>query len=390
MPKSVSAQVISVPFVIRDRPFLNTVLKGIRAYVRQHTAWEIILPQYYVGLHGFEDFQPKVIGQITGVPKARMLPEILKRQVPTVLVGYSPRPDFTSTVILDYEKMAKEAVTHFVQQGITRLALVGSRNERKHDHREFGRHILMQAQIYGVPCEAYLGGGQDEELTVPLYQQFEHLAEWLRGQPYGVGIICADDAYANRIMMAANRVGRRAGHDFLLMGCGNDSAFCESVTPALTSMDLGYEEMGWLAAKKLHALIAHSGEENEEVVISSSEVRMRRSSRRIGRPGSFVAQAMDLIWHASDNIPTPEQVAKSLGINRRTLDRHFMAQLDRSISTEIRSARIAIAENLLLENEISLAEVAFHCGFSDQAHLCREVKRETGLTPTAIRNHKAR
>lgn len=48
--------------------------------------------------------------------------------------------------------------------------------------------------------------------------------------------------------------------------------------------------------------------------------------------------------------------------------------------------RIERAKRLLLQTNLPLAEIALHCGFSDQSHLTRVVKRHTGLTPRRLRD----
>jgi AraC-like DNA-binding protein len=53
--------------------------------------------------------------------------------------------------------------------------------------------------------------------------------------------------------------------------------------------------------------------------------------------------------------------------------------------------RIERASKLMIETDARLTEIALNCGFSDQAHLSRQFRRYTAVTPTAWRrNRKAR
>ena len=53
--------------------------------------------------------------------------------------------------------------------------------------------------------------------------------------------------------------------------------------------------------------------------------------------------------------------------------------------------RIERASKLMMETDARLTEIALNCGFSDQAHLSRQFRRYTAVTPTAWRrNRKAR
>jgi AraC family transcriptional regulator len=47
--------------------------------------------------------------------------------------------------------------------------------------------------------------------------------------------------------------------------------------------------------------------------------------------------------------------------------------------------RLKRARHLMLASDIALSELAFTCGFADQAHLCKVFRRSTGITPAAWR-----
>jgi len=52
------------------------------------------------------------------------------------------------------------------------------------------------------------------------------------------------------------------------------------------------------------------------------------------------------------------------------------------------NARVRRANALLTSTDLSLAQVAFQCGFSNQQHMTRMVRRMTGRTPGAIRRER--
>lgn len=47
--------------------------------------------------------------------------------------------------------------------------------------------------------------------------------------------------------------------------------------------------------------------------------------------------------------------------------------------------RLELASRLMLESEASLKDIALHCGFTDQSHLCGHFRRVLGETPAAWR-----
>lgn len=378
---------ISVPFLVKERPYLRTVLDGIRAYLEAHGDWKIVTPQYYAGNDHPLDYIPGIVGQISGVPRPQHLVGLLARQIPTVLIGYSPQPNGASTVVLDYERIAKLAVDHFADQGVRAFAYIGSNNPLNRDHFELCQGVEQYVGTLSASFEQF-------DNTVPYTKasmkiHIGRIAQWLKCLPDQAGIICGDDDYANRVLLAAHLAGLRPGQDFMMIGCGNDTVFCESANPKLSSIEFDYYGMGWLAAQKLCALVLSKSEPNEALIIRSSVLRARRSSRRSGVPGGCVDQAMDLIWNRNESVVSVDLLASKLKVNRRTLDRQFNQQLQTSASVEIRKARTEKVKRLLSNERMLLATIAQDCGFYDQAHMSREFKRETGVTPLAYRNRRA-
>ena len=65
--------------------------------------------------------------------------------------------------------------------------------------------------------------------------------------------------------------------------------------------------------------------------------------------------------------------------------RAFTIRLGLSPYSFIMKLRIERASALLLNSDKSLAEIAFNCGLSDQAHFSRLFRRFVGMTPTEWR-----
>lgn len=63
----------------------------------------------------------------------------------------------------------------------------------------------------------------------------------------------------------------------------------------------------------------------------------------------------------------------------------FKVSFGQSPHAYIVSRRLARAKELMASSELSLCAIAFDCGFSDQAHLCRQFRRATGASPNAWR-----
>ena len=67
------------------------------------------------------------------------------------------------------------------------------------------------------------------------------------------------------------------------------------------------------------------------------------------------------------------------------LARLFRRYFGCSVCGYIKQARFRATATLIQRSGTALTEIAFRAGFSDQAHMCREFKTGTGLTPRVFR-----
>jgi AraC-like DNA-binding protein len=81
-----------------------------------------------------------------------------------------------------------------------------------------------------------------------------------------------------------------------------------------------------------------------------------------------------------DGTPSIERVARAVGMGARTLQRKLTAR-GTCFQDVVDHARRAAAENLLADERLSIAEVAFLLGFSDASGLQRAHRRWTGRPP---------
>lgn len=87
----------------------------------------------------------------------------------------------------------------------------------------------------------------------------------------------------------------------------------------------------------------------------------------------------------SEGVPTLSDVGRDLGMSGRTLQRH-LAREGASYQTLVDDARRRLALRLLEgSDDVSLSEVAYMTGFSDQSAFTRAFRRWTGVTPGAYR-----
>jgi AraC family transcriptional regulator len=85
---------------------------------------------------------------------------------------------------------------------------------------------------------------------------------------------------------------------------------------------------------------------------------------------------------------TLNELAGAVGVHPVHLARAFRKRYDCCIGDLIRRLRTEAACHELLHSDASLAEIAARTGFTDQSHLCRILKRHTGVSPGRYRKYR--
>ncbi|BCM92685.1 virulence regulon transcriptional activator VirF [Abditibacteriota bacterium] len=100
-------------------------------------------------------------------------------------------------------------------------------------------------------------------------------------------------------------------------------------------------------------------------------------------PRSWKAVRNFIEEHLDQNIGL-EELAQVAGLSSYYFARCFKATVGLSPHQYIIERRIERARHLLSNSSLSIAHIALQCGFSDQSHLTRHMKRLMGVTPAAF------
>jgi transcriptional regulator GlxA family with amidase domain len=95
--------------------------------------------------------------------------------------------------------------------------------------------------------------------------------------------------------------------------------------------------------------------------------------------------------HVDAKLETPIQVSDLAGIARLScgyFSNAFKASFGESPHAYVVSRRLSRAMDLMKSTTRPLCEIAIDCGFSDQAHMCRQFRRATGASPNAWRRDR--
>ena len=83
-----------------------------------------------------------------------------------------------------------------------------------------------------------------------------------------------------------------------------------------------------------------------------------------------------------------EDIAQIAGVGPSYLQTLFRNALGVSVHQYVIQRRVERARGLLQDENLSLADVAYAAGFSDQSHMARHMRRILNFTPRSLRTHR--
>lgn len=93
---------------------------------------------------------------------------------------------------------------------------------------------------------------------------------------------------------------------------------------------------------------------------------------------------MDMVFNENVNVKSSVYLSEKLGYSYGHLSSLFSEVTYTSIENFIILQKIEHAKQLIINNELSLTEIAFKLNYSSMAHLSSQFKNITGITPSAF------
>lgn len=95
--------------------------------------------------------------------------------------------------------------------------------------------------------------------------------------------------------------------------------------------------------------------------------------------------ARDVLLNDVAAPPTLAELARRVGTNEYTLKRGFKAVFGNSPYAYLIEHKLELARAYLLDTDRTVAEVAYHVGYSDPAHLTHAFRKQYGICPSDLR-----
>ena len=104
----------------------------------------------------------------------------------------------------------------------------------------------------------------------------------------------------------------------------------------------------------------------------------------------LVARMLDLIWTGSHRGMKMDQMCMSLGANRRTVERRFLAVRGHGLLTEVNLCRCRRARHLLETTDLPVKNVCWLAGFSNTEQMRANFQQLVGMSADQYRQRHRR
>jgi LacI family transcriptional regulator len=221
------------------------------------------------------------------------------------------------------------------------------------------------------------------EWETPVHE--ERIANWMAKLPKPLAVLCPYDNDARRATYACILAGLRIPEEVSIMGVDNDLTLCLTMSPQISSVATSGMQIGRTALKLLMSLIQGEPPPERPILIPPGEIVVRGSTGEMAIDDTDVAAAVHFIRTNLRKRLTVANVADTLSISRRTLERKFLHKLGRSPLEELRRSRVTRAKSLLINTDLGYVEVARLSGLIHIQRLSKLIKEDTGFTMRQFR-----
>lgn len=301
--------------------------------------------------------------------------------VPAVDVAIQmPEEHWLGRVATDDDARAAMAFEHFQSRHFEHFACYSPPIGRYSHARAAA--FQRVAQSAGYSCDVFTApknkpGGWDGNQTA--------VAAWLKSLPKPLAVFACDPYPARQLIEICQLEGLRIPDDIAVLAGDTDDLLCNIASPRISSVELATHKIGRTACEMLKSIMEGGPVPQQPTLISPLRVIARHSTEILAVEDRDLAQIVQYIRDRAAEGIRVSDILRAFPISRRSLEQRFRNVLGRSPAEEIRRTRLQHARKLLVETDMSVAEIATASGVCSGAQLASAFRRYLGIRPSALR-----
>lgn len=374
-----------------SRAYGRGLLHGIAAFAQKHGLWS--LQHQEMALHADP---PKWLEKWTGdgilvrAESKEMVEAIKDLGVPAIDFRCRRSDGKMPGFDTDPRSVVKLAIDHLRDRGHKRFGFCGFGGANYSKDRL--DHARRYVSSLGFEFVSYESPQPSDDSTFGAEQSGlldqEGLIHWLRSLEPPVGILACNDIRAQQILNSCFELNIMVPDEIAVVGVDNDDVICPLCFPPLTSVEPNTFRIGYEAAELLDRMMLGESTGNHIVRIPARQVVVRRSTDSIPVEDIELVKAYRFIRENACLGITVQDVANSVPMSRRALERRVRSHFDKSPAQVISQIRLTRIKELLQSTEHKLSVIARLTGFAHSEHLSKFFKKQTGVAPGRFRTAK--
>lgn len=281
----------------------------------------------------------------------------------------------TISICCDNEAVAQAAAELLFSRGHTFFAYVGDMEDRDIS-LERERSFVAAVMAKGFPCFVYNKS----------HRSMSALTKFLTNLPKPCGLMAYSDSIAQLVLDACHAAHLSVPEQINIVGVDNEIEICESVRPTLTSIQLDFEQAGFIAAQLMQDLLDGRPIPQNTHTYGVRRIIERESTQDINGSQRLITQVRTYLQTHFREALTVGDLAARFHTSRRRLEMRFREILGHTVHDEIERLRIEEGKRLLNLTSMPIGEIATSCGYVCDDTFRNAFVSVTGLTPRAYRN----
>jgi LacI family transcriptional regulator len=358
------------------------LILGVNSYSQKHGPWHI-----QVEPRGRDDAMKLPLdwngdGIIARVATEKIAADLRSREVPVINIsGIELKSESFPRVSSDYDATASLAIEHFRSRGFRRFAYLGPLKlpyVKKHAEAfqtQIGSDVSLETFDYAF-----------ESISSDRWRkQRNRLGDWLISLEKPIAVFSWGTSASSQLLDTCRFHQIVVPDQVAILAGDDDDVISLTTVPPMSAVLIPSLQIGYRAAARLDNLIKGIKDDGRDERLPPIEVVTRGSTDVLAIEDEELSRAVQFIRKNVFGELTVEEVADSVPMTRRSLERKFSDWFGRSPLSEIRRLRIARVKELLATTDMAMPKVAAATGFGTPEYMTAVFKDETGLTPLRYR-----